>query len=250
MLNCPCGFGKNINDSLNKCPVCGMDLAPLKKVAHVEAKMDLLKNVRLSEVREYKQVKIIITTVVLLLLSLTVTSGIIMLQQEKEPELTVEPSIELISTELEQLFSSIMQQEELDVVVRYTNDVIEISGEVPTAFHKDIITAFATEKAGTERVNISSLNIIPLQDNELIPLEDNDDKSGMVFQMMFHYRVVPGDTLSKIARIFYGDYNKWGKIFDANQDQLSDYNNINVGQILKVPLEIDKLSLLNKKQHN
>ena len=49
------------------------------------------------------------------------------------------------------------------------------------------------------------------------------------------HKVQPGDTLSKIAKQFYGDANKYMKIFEANKDQLSDPNLIKVGQVLKVP---------------
>ncbi len=49
------------------------------------------------------------------------------------------------------------------------------------------------------------------------------------------YEVAAGDNLSKIAKKFYGDPNKFRKIFDANKDQLSDPDKIKVGQKLKIP---------------
>jgi hypothetical protein len=49
------------------------------------------------------------------------------------------------------------------------------------------------------------------------------------------YEVVSGDTLSKIAKRFYGDAAQYKKIFDANTDQLKDPDKIQVGQKLKVP---------------
>ncbi len=49
------------------------------------------------------------------------------------------------------------------------------------------------------------------------------------------YEVVGGDTLSKIAKTFYGDANKYMKIFEANKDQLKDPDKIKVGQKLKIP---------------
>jgi nucleoid-associated protein YgaU len=49
------------------------------------------------------------------------------------------------------------------------------------------------------------------------------------------YEVVGGDTLSKIAKKFYGDANKYMKIFEANKDQLQDPDKIKVGQKLKIP---------------
>jgi len=49
------------------------------------------------------------------------------------------------------------------------------------------------------------------------------------------YEVVSGDSLSKIAKRFYGDAAKYPKIFEANRDQLKDPNVIQPGQTLKIP---------------
>jgi nucleoid-associated protein YgaU len=49
------------------------------------------------------------------------------------------------------------------------------------------------------------------------------------------YTVQSGDSLSKIAKQFYGNANAYMKIFEANKDQLSDPNKIQIGQVLKIP---------------
>jgi nucleoid-associated protein YgaU len=49
------------------------------------------------------------------------------------------------------------------------------------------------------------------------------------------YTVKPGDSLSKISREFYGDANKYQKIFEANRDKLSDPDKIRAGQELVIP---------------
>lgn len=49
------------------------------------------------------------------------------------------------------------------------------------------------------------------------------------------YTVQSGDTLSKIAKQFYGDANAYMDIYNANTDQLDDPNKIKPGQVLKVP---------------
>src|SRR5690348_12309180 len=36
------------------------------------------------------------------------------------------------------------------------------------------------------------------------------------------YKVQPGDTLSKISQQFFGDANKYMRIFEANRDKLKD----------------------------
>lgn len=47
--------------------------------------------------------------------------------------------------------------------------------------------------------------------------------------------VVPGDTLSGLAKTYYGKAGLYMKIFEANKDQLKDPNLIKVGQKLKIP---------------
>lgn len=49
------------------------------------------------------------------------------------------------------------------------------------------------------------------------------------------YTVQSGDTLSKIAKEQLGDASKYMAIFEANRDQLSDPDKIQVGQELIIP---------------
>ena len=49
------------------------------------------------------------------------------------------------------------------------------------------------------------------------------------------YTVQPGDSLSKIAKHFYGNANEYMTIYYANQNQLDDPNNVQVGQELTIP---------------
>jgi LysM repeat protein len=49
------------------------------------------------------------------------------------------------------------------------------------------------------------------------------------------YTVQSGDTLSKIAKQFYGDANAYMNIFNANRDKLNDPNKISPGQQLVIP---------------
>ena len=49
------------------------------------------------------------------------------------------------------------------------------------------------------------------------------------------YTVAAGDSLSKIAKQFYGDANKYMKIFEANKGQLKNPDLIKPGQILRIP---------------
>jgi nucleoid-associated protein YgaU len=54
---------------------------------------------------------------------------------------------------------------------------------------------------------------------------------------MQSYTVVKGDTLSKIAKQFYGNANRWREIFEANRDQISNPDLIQPGQVFKIPAD-------------
>jgi len=51
------------------------------------------------------------------------------------------------------------------------------------------------------------------------------------------YTVAGGDSLSRIARKFYGDASRWRAIFEANRDQLDNPDLIHPGQVLKIPAD-------------
>jgi nucleoid-associated protein YgaU len=46
---------------------------------------------------------------------------------------------------------------------------------------------------------------------------------------------VEGDTLSKIARRYYGSADRWPEILQANRDVLRDERNLPVGAALRIP---------------
>lgn len=49
------------------------------------------------------------------------------------------------------------------------------------------------------------------------------------------HTVVAGDNLSKIAKAFYGDANKYPLIFEANKPMLKHPDKIYPGQLLRIP---------------
>ncbi len=65
-------------------------------------------------------------------------------------------------------------------------------------------------------------------------VEDNMVVTNAEPDAQFH-TVVSGDTLSKIAKDFYGNANEYMKIFEANQPMLSHPDKIYPGQMLRIP---------------
>jgi uncharacterized protein YidB (DUF937 family) len=49
------------------------------------------------------------------------------------------------------------------------------------------------------------------------------------------YTVVAGDSLSKIAKRYYGDAQQWRRIYDANREEVKNPDLIHPGQKLRIP---------------
>jgi nucleoid-associated protein YgaU len=49
------------------------------------------------------------------------------------------------------------------------------------------------------------------------------------------YTIQPGDSLSKIAKRYYGNAGEWQKIYQANKDKIKDPNMIYPGQKIIIP---------------
>lgn len=49
------------------------------------------------------------------------------------------------------------------------------------------------------------------------------------------YTVKSGDSLSKIAKQFYGNASEWNKIYKANTDKIKDPDVIHPGQQIIIP---------------
>lgn len=49
------------------------------------------------------------------------------------------------------------------------------------------------------------------------------------------YKVLPGDTLTRIAKSIYGDGGQWRKIYEANLNQMKNENDLKAGQTIIIP---------------
>jgi nucleoid-associated protein YgaU len=96
---------------------------------------------------------------------------------------------------------------------------------------EDVATVFGTvsSQADKEKVVlvIGNVNGIARVDDRL---EVVTPEPPAVF-----YTVVPGDTLSKIAKQHYGNAMKYPVIFEANKPMLKHPDKIYPGQVLRIP---------------
>ncbi len=62
------------------------------------------------------------------------------------------------------------------------------------------------------------------------------------YPQAFHYQIIKGDTLSKLADRFLGDLQKWRQIYQINQNVLKNPNIIQIGQKIIVARKVYPLS--------
>jgi len=87
----------------------------------------------------------------------------------------------------------------------------------------------AADQATKEKILLCCGNVAGVAKvNDKMQVEDPKPEA------QFH-EVVSGDNLSKIAKKFYGDANKYPVIFEANKPMLSHPDKIYPGQMLRIP---------------
>ncbi len=96
------------------------------------------------------------------------------------------------------------------------SSVVTVSGTAPDQATKEKILLAAGNVRGVERV------------------EDRMTVTSPEPEGRFH-TVASGDTLSAIAKKYYGDANKYNAIFEANKPMLTHPDKIYPGQVLRIP---------------
>jgi nucleoid-associated protein YgaU len=92
-----------------------------------------------------------------------------------------------------------------------------------------VLKGKAPNRAEAEKAIVAAGNTPGVGEVEShIDIENEPDQTNF-------YTVKSGDTLSKIAKHFYGDAMKYPVIFEANKPMLSDPDKIYPGQTLRIP---------------
>lgn len=100
---------------------------------------------------------------------------------------------------------------------------IEVDGETAT------VTGMVDDQAEREKVVLAVGNVIGIA-----RVDDRLEAKQKAPEAQMH-TVVSGDTLSKIAKKYYGDAGKYPAIFEANQPMLKHPDKIYPGQVLRIP---------------
>ncbi len=108
-------------------------------------------------------------------------------------------------------------------------DAQDLAVQFDAASGEVTVAGQAADQATREKIvlccgNVSGVSKVTDQMTVAVPTDESK-----------YYTVVKGDTLSKIAKEFYGNANAYNAIFEANRPMLSHPDKIYPGQTLRIP---------------
>lgn len=136
-------------------------------------------------------------------------------KKDEEPAVSIKKAIEADNPGIENL------------TVEYVNGFVTLGGNASSseAVEKAVLIAGNIKDVGRVVSNILVNGVADTANPE-------DPPGGGAVQ---YYTIVSGDTLSAIAKNFYGDANKYPRIFEANREVIKHPDKIFIGQKIRIP---------------
>ena len=125
--------------------------------------------------------------------------------------------------EIQQNITSLLGGQVQNLKVEYDDGLVRLSGLVDSVAAKQKAVLLAGNVKGVEKVNDDGLQVKP---------QAAAPKAEPEYSF---YTIVKGDSLSKIAKKYYGNANEWNKLFEANREVIQDADLIYPGQVIRVP---------------
>ncbi|MBN1272512.1 MAG: peptidoglycan-binding protein LysM [Candidatus Aminicenantes bacterium] len=119
--------------------------------------------------------------------------------------------------EITNLLSSTFGDQISDLKVEFKDDIVTLYGSCDTQATKEKAVLIAGNVKGVAGVNDVYFSAPPAEEE------------------VEYYVVQPGDSLSKIAKTYYGNAMKYPEIFEANKEVIKDPDLIYPGQKLRIP---------------
>lgn len=124
--------------------------------------------------------------------------------------------------------------------VHFDDGVATLSGTVDSNATKQKAVLLAGNIKGVEKVNDDNLKLsmatwppktgMDEMPRAEIPTLEEEQKYSF-------YTIQRGDSLSKVAKRYYGDAMRWPELFEANREVIQNPDLIYPGQQIRVPIE-------------
>ncbi|HLT48338.1 MAG TPA: peptidoglycan-binding protein LysM [Rubricoccaceae bacterium] len=119
--------------------------------------------------------------------------------------------------------------------VTFNDGRVTLQGEATSHAAKEKATLIAGNVRGVEAVEDEALRVAAQQAGAAAgaaaaPAQSTGYRAR-------YYTIKSGDTLSGIAKEYYGDANRWQELFEANREVIKDPDKIYPGQRIRVPVD-------------
>ena len=111
-----------------------------------------------------------------------------------------------------------------DLDVQFDDGTVTLCGECSSPADRDQAVLIAGNVKGVEKVVADELTFPPP------PAEEPEEKVEF-------YEIQRGDTLSGIAKRYYGNAMQYTRIFEANRNVIEDPDKIYPGQKIRIPMD-------------
>ena len=126
-----------------------------------------------------------------------------------------------------------------DLEVTFDNGIVGLSGRCtrPDAFQKCVLMAGNVK--GVADVYASALVPFVAPKPEAVPVGGPHQHAHATPEQANeeYYVIQRGDTLSHIAKRYFGNASDWRRLFEANREVIEDPDKIFPGQKIRVPLD-------------
>ena len=103
--------------------------------------------------------------------------------------------------------------------VDYQSGVVPLSGNADSTEAMEKTVLMAGNVKGVSEVKADAMQVPPAQEN------------------VEYYVIQSGDTLSALAKKYYGNAGDYPRIFEANREVIKDADKIYPGQKIRIPLD-------------
>ena len=132
-----------------------------------------------------------------------------------------------------------------DLDVQFEDGVVTLCAECESAVALQKMILMAGKVKGVEDVRVGQISITPPaaetteapEETVEIAVEASKIEEVLEQANVEYYVIKSGDSLSKIAKKYYGNAMEYPKLFEANREVIEDPDLIYPGQKIRIPLD-------------